>query len=334
MEIDLKMKAIFTFLALLFAAYISPAQTTFEFIGSEIEPLQEGFYMGGLTFDFNGDGTDEFENGCPSANVDPEDYERRDPFNVTYDAHNESGTYLGWAFKNVMILPDCDQKYIDDETQIDPLVSHGFVQLRPQIDTSNLDISESYIYSPYVRNLELITIETSADISIQQDKRYIPYLIEYSLDSGETFVQDYYIMGLVDIRGGTRKTYNEEYPNFAQMIADSESKNVLLRFAANFDDPGLGAYKGQYVNVHKIMIVADSASAEVPDESIILSASQPLRWSSIFVKDNYICVEEGTVTVYSLSGRLIGTGKSVTVRSGLYVAVSSEGERRKILIRQ
>ena len=326
------MKKILTLLLALPFFYTASGQTNFEFIGSEIEPLTGGFYKDGLTFDFDGNGSPEFEKGCPSADVDPEDYERRDPFNVIYDAHNESGTQDGWSFKNVMILPDCDHKYINDAEPIDPLVSHGFVQIRPLLDTSDVDLAPSYILSPLVRNVQSITIETSADISIIADTRYIPYVIEYSLDSGLTFVQQYYITDEVDVRSGNRETYDEEEPNFAQMMADSEDENIMIRVTTNLDDPNLEEFKGQYVNIHKITIVADSAAEESTET--VLQASRPKPSpSSIRVENGKVFVAKGTVSVFSLSGRLMGSGSNVSLRPGLYVAITDRGERQKILIR-
>ncbi|WP_258104701.1 hypothetical protein [Marinoscillum sp. MHG1-6] len=312
------------------------AQTTFELIPSEMTPESNGFYTAGLTFDFDGNGIPEYENGCPTVDVDPEDYERRDPFNVTYDAHNENGEQFGFTYRNAMILPDCDHKYIDDLEQIDPPVSHGFVQLRPNLDTSDVDVAYSYIQSPYLSNLVSVTFEISADISIQTS-RQIPYQILYSKDSGETFVDNYYILEVITTRSGTRATFDNSDPDFAQMITDSKSSNVMLRFTTNLDDPDLKEMKGQYLNVHKISIVADSSQAfenngggnEGPLGNIDNDLPAELK-----IQNGAISVQKGDIAVYRISGQFVGRGQSVSVGKGLFIVTSETlGIRKKIFIK-
>ena len=301
-------------------------QTTFTLESGELTPEEEGFFLAGVTYDFNNDGLDEFVNGCPGE-FDFEDYERRDPGNVTYDLHIESGEQFGFSYHNSMILPVCDAKY---PSELDPAISHGFIQLRPRIDTSDVELRNSYILSPEMSNLQSITIETSADVSIQPDRRLIPYNIEYSLDGGETFEEDFYISDVVQLQGGYRAEYTaENNADFKQMQTDSKSKNVILRFITNYDNPELGAYKGQYVKIHKIIIEAD---APMEEPVVVLNSELTREKNPIRVKDGAISSTGASVRVYSISGRFIGAGESVTVHKGLYVVVTSDYQKRKVFV--
>ncbi len=328
-------------LALLLSSF-SYAQTEFTWLPNELTPHNEGFYVGGATYSWDGSPSPFFASGCPGEivngrEIDPEDYERRDPQKVSYDLHNETGEQEGFRYVNGMILPDCHQKFIDDEEQIDPQVSSGFIQLHPCVDSNKDDeidadsLKWSYIQSPLLRNLVSMTVETSADISIQEGRRHIPYLMEVSLDSGTSWEHLPYIADEVDVRSGNRAVYDESNPDFKEMMNLSLQQNVMLRLITNFDDPDLEEFKGQYVNVHKLSILADSAKAE-ENEEVVLQSIQ-VKSHPILVSDGNISVDEGHVQVYTISGRRVGYGRSVQVSSGLYVARTDLGVRKKVLIR-
>lgn len=313
-------------LALVGVCHLSYAQTEFELIGGDLIPHEDGFFLGGVTYDFNNDGHPDYISGCP-GDFDFEDYERRDPADVTYELHNESGEQGGFTYKNCMILPVCDAKY---PSELSPPLSHGFVQMRPGIDTSDVDLADSYIESPEISNLVSITMETSPDVSIQAS-RQIPYIIEYSIDGGETYDQDYFILDVVQSQEGYRVTYTPETNEVVEkMSADSKTQNIKLRFITNSDSPGLGTHKGQYVKVHKITIVADSAATDLPD--LALSADQMVKEDPVKIRNSVVFVEKGSLSVYNLSGRLIGSGREVQVNRGLYVVVTDKGFRKKILM--
>ncbi len=326
-----------SFLSIMLLSIGAKAQTEFTLTASELEPHADGWYIGGITYDFFGNGQPVHGDGCPEDDIDPETYERRNNPSM-YDAHNESGTQQGFTYKNAMILPDCDTKYEDDlpEEKIDPNVSHGFIQLRPQVDTADLDLKESYILSPLVSNLQSVTIETSVDISIQPDRRLIAYDVEISLDSGQTWEFNTYIPDEVDVRSGYRATYDSEDVVFQDMMDFSTTQNVMLRFISYLDNPDLGAYKGQYVNVHKITVVADSA--KVFDNGgggggMLSVSEERFSNSSVLVNNQTISTRGvGQLSVYSFSGKLLARGTSVTMSPGLYIVVTDQQERRKVLI--
>lgn len=332
------MKKIYFTLIIPFLSVWAEAQTEFSLIAGELEPHDDGLYVAGVTFDFNNDGTDEFANGCQYIDgqemYDFESYERRDPFEVTYDLHKETGTQFGYSYKNCLIMAACDAKY---ESTLDPVQSHGFIQIRPLIDTTDVDLAWSYIMSPYVRNIQSITMETSADVSIQPDTRHIPYNIEYSLDSGKTFVFDYYIPDMVQERGGYRATYDiDNSADLAQMNADSQDKNIILRFSGNFDTQDR-PNKGQYVKIHKIVIVADSARANTGGGggggTGVLALDNLRSNSPITIKNNMISTSDEWVTMYALSGQVLATGREIPVRKGFYIVTTSSGYSRKFNFR-
>ncbi|MEO9477066.1 MAG: hypothetical protein ABJG41_16090 [Cyclobacteriaceae bacterium] len=352
------MKKIYSYFLLNLAAlgFLS-AQETFQFIGSEVEPLDEGFYVGGATYRWGSSPqspTEFLANGCPGETIngyviDPEDYERRyqstgtcednpDGICVSFDLHNETGMHNGWSFMNVMILPDCNHKFYDDEIQIEPQVSTGFVQLRPLLDTSAVSLQQSHIMSPYLRNVQSLVIEASADVSVR-DSRQTPFFVEYSLDSGATFVQDFYIYSYVQTQSGTRLSYDDSDPDFAQMMDDSEDKNIIFRITTNYDDNDLKKDKGQIINIHKIEIVADSAfiDSEEPDPDPDPDPKDPLSTlnpdkDDITITNGIISAGGIELTVYTISGRFVGRGEAVRAQKGLYIITTDTGIRRKILI--
>jgi len=352
------MKKIYPFLIIYMIALGSAlAQETFQFIGSEVEPLDEGFYVAGATFRWGSSPqspTEFLANGCPGETIngyviDPEDYERRfqaafdcesnpDGICVSFDLHNETGTHNGWSYKNVMILPDCNHKFYDDEIQIDPQVSAGFVQMRPLLDTSSFDLQQSHIMSPYLRNVQSLMIEASADVSVR-DSRQTPFFIEYSLDSGTSFVQDFFIYDYVDTQSGTRITFDDSDPDFAQMMDDSEDTNIIFRVTTNYDDNDLKQDKGQIINIHKIEIVADSAFVDSeptdpkdPKDSTEVLGVKKLPRDNIKVLNGVISADGVRLTVYTISGRFVGRGEAVEVQKGLYIITTDKGIRSKILI--
>jgi hypothetical protein len=322
------MKTITTLLILTtqFCWNIGNAQTEFVLNAGDLIPHDDGYFLAGITYDFNKDGIEDFVNGCPT-DFDFEDYERRTPtLKTIYELHRESGMQEGFTYKNCMLMPVCDQKYV---ATLDPALSFGYIQMRPLIDTTDLELSFSYIESPSIRNLQSITIETSPDVHIQADKRQIPYNIEYSKDGGVSYVLDYFISDVVQADGGSRVTYTtENSADFTQIQADSKTQNIKLRFSANYDLANLGAKKGQYVKVHKISIVADEASTEV----VPLTTNLPQIQNTIVFRNGAFSVEKGSLNVFTISGQLIGSGQSVAVVKGLYLVVANDGTRKKFFI--
>ncbi|MEQ8238983.1 MAG: hypothetical protein RIA69_07205 [Cyclobacteriaceae bacterium] len=346
----------FTVLTVLFSLIHGLAITSayaqdneFVFIAADLEPQSDGFYVKGLTFKWDGSPIEFFANGCPGEEingrvVDPEDYERRDPFNVTFELHRESGEAQGFTFNNTMILPDCNHKFYDDEEIIDPPVTNGFIQLHPSVDANKDDIADedsifiSYVSSPLLSNLTSITVETSADVG-PNGNRNIPYYIEASLDSGKTWDETtYFIEGLVSVRSGTRSTYvGEDLWGMDELSNEQNIKVRLRTYNTDQERPN----SGQYVNLHKFTVVADSAKATDPiggggeeeeeEEEEVLGLKSLEKHIKI---DNYnISSLNGDITVYSISGKIYGKGESVKVSSGIYIITTESGYRRKVFIK-
>ena len=315
------------------------AQTEFTLVAGDMTPHDEGYFLSGFDYDLIGnDGVEEHYQGCPEdGGADWEDYERRYQYEnrcgeiegpcVFYDLHNETGEQFGWQYKNAMIMPVCDQKY---DPVLEPALSMGYIQLKPLVDTLDEDIKYSYILSPEISNLQSVTIEASPDIGIQADRRFVPYNIEYSTDGGLTFDDVNYVDDAVDDNGGVRKTYtadNNSY--FKEIVNASKAGNIHLRFIGNLDNGDLGAYKGQYLKIHKITIVADSASSEPID---VVASSRLIKEDPIKIQNYTVSVEKGQVSVYTISGQFQGRGQSVEVCSGLYVLVTDSGFKKKVFI--
>lgn len=318
----------YTFLvfAFIIVPFVIQAQTEFKLNAAALIPQEQGFFLGGVSYDFNDDGLEDYINGCP-GDFDFEDYERRDPFHVIYDLHNETGTQQGYTFKNCMILSKCDQKY---ESTLEPAISKGFIQIRPLIDTSDVELKWSYILSPEIRNIRSITMETSPDVHIQPDRRLIPYNIEVSKDGGLTFSEDIYLSDVVQSDMGYRVTYDaESNEDFADIQSISKNFNVVLRFTSNYDESGLGAYKGQYVKIHQITIVADSAAYDIP----VINSADQITKDLLRVQNGKLSAINGPIKVYNLSGMYVGGGESVTVNKGLYIVMTSDLKKHKIFIR-
>lgn len=301
------------------------AQTTFEFIPSELTPAEDGYFLSGITYDFDDNGTDEHIQGCPEVGgIDWEDYERRDPANVIYELHSESDSLeSGFEYYNCMVMPVCNGKYAVDSVDL----STGYVQVRPLIDTSDVALELSYIQSPPMKNLVSIYVETSPDVSINT-KRQIPYFIEISLDGGETYDSIINIVDHVGYQAGYSVTYDAETSVQLRDLQDiSSGKNFVLRFTSNYDNIA-SPETGQYVKFHKIIITADEADAETG-----VLANDELDQSSFIIKNGFISIPEGEVSVYRISGQFVGRGNQVAVNKGLYIITTDSGLRKKIFIK-
>lgn len=274
------------------------AQEEIIFSPADLIPHEEGYYITGVWVDDNNDGIDEFYNGCADF------YENTAS---PQENHVESGDQQGFTYEKCMIMPDCEPK----GTPIDPPVHNGYIQIAPCIYSGTDSASLSYILTPPLRNLESLRLETSSDVSIN-DNRKIPYFIEYSLDGGtsweSSFVQDY-----VSAQGGDRKTYDGSGFQYAfkDMIDASDEGPVTLRIITN-DLAAERPIKGQYVKVHYISITARLNTGM--EEA--LQTAEPC----FTVHRRTIISRKGEMSVLTLQGRLVATGTSISLPSaGIYL---------------
>lgn len=288
------------------------------FSPADLEPHEDGYYLSGVDLDLDDDGETEHYSQCDDA------YEGSDT--IPQLNHQETGTQQNFDYMHCMIMPTCENK----GTDIDPPVETGYIQMAPGQYLGTDSALVSSITSPEIINLESITLETSADVSIN-DNRKIPYFVEISTDGGETWIEDYYINDYVATQGGYRVTYdadNTDFPNDIEyFIEKSEETSIRIRILTNdvtVDRPN----KGQYVKVHLFTIVAELA----PESGISDLSNSEVTFS---VQERNIISSDGAVSVYTVLGSLIGSGQKVTVpEQGIYIVKTSDGLSKKVFINE
>lgn len=247
-------------------------------------------------------------------------------YNGCYDAYGdgnfmENGLQQGYAYHKCMIMPTCIAKGT-------PTVPAGFIGIGKGKYFGTDSMVMCIIMSPLISSLDSMFVQTSSDVSINGG-RTVPYFVEYSMDNGTTWNQDYWIEDHVAIQGGYTVTYKggKGDLNFDQMVADSKTKNIRLRIrSGDNSNSSLGADKGQRVFVHNIKIYAH------PSLSTGIGAIAVSGKDVITITNNTISAKQGTIAVYNQLGQLIGSGKTVNVPSGFYIVKSSLGVTQKIFI--
>ena len=291
------------------------AQEEIIFSPADLIPHDEGYYISGVYVDENEDGIMEFHNQC-------DDYYEEDPQDPQLN-HVETGTQQDFTYIKCMIMPDCEPK----STPIDPPVQTGYIQIAPCYYMNTDSASISCILSPPLMNLVSYTLETSSDVSIN-DQRYIPYFLEYSTDNGVTWEASY-IQDYVAAQGGYRVTYDQEYSlSFEDMINASKETPIIIRLITN-DVAVERPNKGQFVKVHHISIIAEkTAPAGVAEK-------EPTGPRTFFrIHDRTIIAVREPLRVFDICGQLVGAGLEITVPfSGIYLVRTLEGEARKVYIR-
>ena len=304
----------FIFIIIFFTGIICYAQDEIIFLTSELEPHEEGYYKTGVW-------VDEFNNGVLVHHDSCEDYYEN--YLAPQDNHVETGKQQDFEYITCMIMPDCPPK----GTPIDPPVANGYIQMAPGLNLGTDSASISAIISPPVRNLVSMTLETSSDVSINENRK-IPYNIDYSTDNGLTWSESVFITDYVGTQGGYRVTYdNAHSPEFLYMITESASTPIRLRISTNdvsLDRP----VKGQYVKVHKITIIADL-------ELVGIESVKKQEKLNITVRDKIVISEDNEIiNVYNNTGQLIGKGISIYIENpGIYFVKSENKKTEKIFIK-
>lgn len=301
------------------SALSSPIQAQEEIIFSpaDLIPHEEGYYITGVWVDENEDGIPEFHNQC-------DDYYELVPQDPQLN-HVETGTQQDFTYMKCMIMPDCGPK----GTPIDPPVTTGYIQIAPCYYMGTDSASISCILTPGLRNLVSMTLETSSDVSIN-DSRYIPYFLEYSIDNGVTW-EPSFVQDQVATQGGYRITYdtdNTEHVSFRDMINASKETPIVIRLITN-DVTIERPYKGQFVKVHYIKILAEKVT-ESSNAGQTLHSGQRVFFR---VYDHTIVSLKDPLKVYNTLGQLAGSGMRVTLpHSGIYVVRSEQGRTQKVYI--
>lgn len=167
-------------------------------------------------------------------------------------------------------------------------------------------------------------METSSDVSVN-DKRTIPYNIEYSKDNGKTWEASY-ILAHVAAQGGYKVTYTEDglFPAFADFKTASNAGSIVIRISTN-DHTVLGSENGQYVNIHRLVITADLVADYISKINN--------RNLSFTLHERTIVAHSAPIKVLNTLGQVIGSGYTVKVPcSGLYIVQSSNNQIHKIII--
>lgn len=286
------------------------------FSPADLIPHEEGYYITGVYVDENQDGIVEFHNQC-------DDYYELVPQDPQLN-HVETGTQQDFTYMKCMIMPDCDPK----GTPIDPPVKTGYIQMAPCYYTGTDSASISCILSPLLRNLVSMTLETSSDVSINE-QRYIPYFLEYSIDKGITW-EPSFIQDQVATQGGYRITYDKDHSlSFLDMIDASEETPIIIRLITN-DVSVERPDKGQFVKVHHIKILAEKVTEPSNSEQSLSSGERFF----FRVYDYSIFSLKDPLEVYNTLGQMVGSGMRVTLpHSGIYLVRSQQGKTQKVYIR-
>lgn len=262
-------------------------------------PADTGYYIGGVYKDKNPqDGIDEFYNKCVDEYGDA--------------SHNEAGVQQGWTYNKCMIMPTCWPKdAVDDHTLATIDHAEGYIELTKTKYAGTDSAILGYIISPAVKNLVSLDLEASPDVS-SNTTRHIYYWIEYSKDNGTTW-EAAYIQDETEFKTGDAHTYDATtHPEFEEMINASKENPIVIRImsAPQADPPG-----GQRVKIHYVKIMAEKVSG-IKDKTI--------EDLSIKVVNNVIIAEE-SISVYTITGQFINSGKSIEVPDGIYIIKSPLG---------
>lgn len=232
--------------------------------------------------------------------------------------HFETGTQLGFNYQNCMIMPTCPPK--DDP----PVVSLGYIQMTKARYLGTDSAVIGAIISQPVSNLTRLYLEVSPDVTPKTD-RHVVTRIEYSLDDGATYeaVFAQYVIEDDNKKGDTITFLPSQDFAFEEICNASQISPVTLRVSA-------GVYTGeedhpQRVRIHLIKIWADFESG-IKDNVVLDELFE--------VRNNIIISKKGSVSVYNILGKLIGSGKYIPVTSGIFIVKTSKGTVHKVNVSQ
>ena len=203
----------------------------------DMTPADNGYYIGGIWRDKNNDGIDEFYNGCVDEYSDA--------------SHNESGKQFGFTYNRCMIMPTCWPKDADEDHGLAEIEhAEGYIELTKTRYVGTDSVILGYILTPQVENLQSLTLETSPDVS-SNDQRHIYFWLEYSKDNGTTWEETYLQDETVSKLGDTRTYDGSIYYQIEEMMNASAEGPIVIRILAA---PQLYP---QRVKIHYIKIVAN-----------------------------------------------------------------------------
>lgn len=295
-------------------------------------PADTGYYLMGVDKDLVGkDGITEHYDGCYDAYGDVD--------------HREGGVQHGWQYDQVIIFRGCstDPATLDDAikgtvpTENWPTVGN-IIQLGKHKYALTDSASTGYLISPAFTSISELTVKVGTDLSINNN-RTIWLLVEASFDDGATweYVDNFdgtaYIYQQLTNQGGDILNYTSESGNegFNDIISGSQNKATRLRFTP-IPPPFTEGKVGERLKIWEITIKAKTVP-QVAGNVLSADLSQT-DWFT--VQDGEFIARKGLdLTVYTLSGVKVGSGKRVPVCSkGLYIVKSNTtGESRKIYLK-
>lgn len=278
---------------------------TYTLVPSELDPADDGYYEAGVEVDENDDGVMEFHNKC-------EDY-------YGDSHHNESGTVEGFTYGGAMIMPTCEGKGTPPEGW-----PTGYIQLTKHKYSGTDTASFGYIETPSITNLQSLEVKVGTDVSIN-NSRQIHMMIESSLDGGETWDEGFFINQQLTNQGGDVHLYmaGGESAEFNEIVASSLEGPIKLRILSW---PAPGADQGQRLKIFGVELVAS------PGEVTAVGDELEIRPSFEVVNSAFVATK-GNLSVYTITGILIGSGKSVQIQEiGLYVVKPDQGSAQKVFI--
>lgn len=276
---------------------------------AQLIPADTGYYIGGVWKDKNSDGVDEFYNQCLDEYGDA--------------SHNEDGEQFGFTYNDCMIMPTCWPKNaVDDHSLAEIDHPEGYIELTKSRYYGTDSARLGYIISPVIENLESLTLETSPDVS-SNDQRRIKFWLEYSKDFGETWEVSFIEDETVSKAGESRTYDGSVYLEFGDMKTASTQGPIVLRIMSKPEQEG---YSSQRVKVHWLKIVAEYSTYAV--KSTYLNNPGNLK-----VYKGTISSPNEVINVFDITGKRIGFGESVHVdNSGIYIVKTHSGNVHKLYV--
>jgi len=293
-----------------------PEADYIELIPADLDPHPEGFYIKGGYADPDKDGVLDWFNGCSDEYTDTN--------------HNETGEQQGFKYLNCCIKPTCTPNAEEFDVDV------GYIGIRRNKFTGTDSAIHSWIMTMPMTNLEEIEIQISPENTPNWHVgAYRNVYIQYSDDYGKTFDTVNYINvncpDGADGKAGAEFTYNadepDEYQAINTIIAASNQGPIVLRMIT----PDREIHPPR-IRIHYFMAYAvegsweDTISVDISENTIQI---QPI----VNVFENQIQAINGSIAVYNLIGKLMGSGTSVIVPRGIYIVKGDNGRTEKVYVK-
>ncbi len=290
---------------------LAQEEVTYTLDPSDMDVHDEGYYKSGITKEV--DGQEKFFNGCDDEYGDAN--------------HNETGEQQNFYYENVMIMPDCPGK----GTPPEGVDNVGYVQITKHKDAYTDSASFGYIMTPGVTDIRSLEVHVGTDLSVGNHRR-IFMAIQSSNDGGETWGIDSEtgwesVIELTE-QGGNIILLEPDGDNvaFNNMVADSRSGTVHLRILP-VPTPGLSTdtNNGERLKIFRMELQASEGATTT-------SVAADFKEAPFFTVQNKTFVSnQDKLSVYTITGAFVGSGKNVSIPSkGMYIVRSTKGKAVRI----